>query len=165
MPSFKLGCSPKCRQSGISGMKMNVNLHWTKWGAMGHSSTKLIAFQRLTVSYVLTPLLDINYFTSFDHVEHAATILLLMFNFSIHIAWLFLSENFTLLSSYPYKIIYVPGKGHNITDFTSNFRGISILFIIQSKTMIIKITKISLHCFLRKENRWSLEEKTSLGYL
>lgn len=27
-----------------------VNLHWTKWGAMGHSSPKLIASQRLTVS-------------------------------------------------------------------------------------------------------------------
>lgn len=28
----------------------DVNLHWTKWGAMGHSSPKLIASQRLTVS-------------------------------------------------------------------------------------------------------------------
>lgn len=47
---FEFSRRKRTKSARYKWLASGVNLHWTKWGAMGHSSPKLIASQRLTVS-------------------------------------------------------------------------------------------------------------------
>lgn len=114
------------RRARARWLASGVNLHWTKWGAMGHSSPKLIASQRLTVSlhppsllYPLYPLPLSLSLSAFSPFIRSPSQPLFSFSLVLHIHIVLLASRRTrhVPATYIVPSNNVCPKGREITDF------------------------------------------------
>lgn len=119
---FEFSRRKRTKSARYKWLASGVNLHWTKWGAMGHSSPKLIASQRLTVSLhpPTTPSLYSLYSLCSPFIRHSLALSQLSSSFSLilHTCPSCSSRRTChVLATYIVPPNNVCPKGREITDF------------------------------------------------